>query len=230
MKNIFEKVATAAVILAAVAVSVSVVRREFAPSPPVAVTGESRYIPTWRELIKHGRATGDPAAPIALIEFSDLQCPFCKQFNRVVHQVEARYPGKIAHVFVHNPLASHPLAVPAARAAECAVAYQRFGSIVTRMFEKQDSLGLKPWVSFARDVGIEDTATYAKCANDGAAVPLVDAGVAAGKGIGVRGTPTVLLNGWRYGQTPTEEELVRAIDEILAGRAPYPGYPKRGAR
>jgi hypothetical protein len=48
-----------------------------------------------------------------------------------------------------------------------------------------------------------------------------------GKQQDVRGTPTVILNGWRYGAPPQDSELVRAVRDILHGRPPYPGFPAK---
>jgi hypothetical protein len=42
----------------------------------------------------------------------------------------------------------------------------------------------------------------------------------------VSATPTVFINGWRYGVVPADSELARAVGDLLAGRRPYHGYPK----
>lgn len=66
---------------------------------------------------------GDPNAPVAVIEFSDLECPFCKRFHETMKRVMQDYgeTGKIAWAYRHFPLDSrHPKARNEARATECA--------------------------------------------------------------------------------------------------------------
>jgi len=60
---------------------------------------------------------------------------------------------------------------------------------------------------------------------DSLATRRVASGLALAAKEGINGTPTVILNGWRYGVPPSDTELVRAIGDILAGRRPYKGFP-----
>jgi protein-disulfide isomerase len=119
------------------------------------------------------------------------------------------------------------LALPAARAAECASASGRFSEMLDALYSGQDSLGLKTWSSYARDAGIEDTIGFSRCNSNPETPQLVSAGTALARRLGVNGTPTLILNGWRYGYTPPDTELFRAIDDILASRSPYPGVPAK---
>jgi protein-disulfide isomerase len=61
------------------------------------------------------------APAIAIIEYSDLQCPFCQRHHTqgTLDDVAALYNGEVGVVFQHFPLTFHPLARPAANAAEC---------------------------------------------------------------------------------------------------------------
>jgi len=43
---------------------------------------------------------------------------------------------------------------------------------------------------------------------------------------GIRGTPTVFVQGWRYLGMPSDAEMIRAIRDLLAGKQPYKGFPK----
>jgi protein-disulfide isomerase len=66
---------------------------------------------------------GDPKAPITIIEYSDLECPFCKQFHGTMKAVVAAYPGKVKWVYRNFPLEQlHPNAPKLAEAAECVAA------------------------------------------------------------------------------------------------------------
>jgi len=64
---------------------------------------------------------GNPDAPITLVEFSDLECPYCSSFHPTVKQLVSEYPDDVNWVYRHFPLTSiHPSAVARAEAAECA--------------------------------------------------------------------------------------------------------------
>src|SRR3989344_2306735 len=58
---------------------------------------------------KTDRVRGSVSAPIKLIEYSDLECPFCKTFHRAMIRLMAKYEGRVAWVYRHFPLDSiHP--------------------------------------------------------------------------------------------------------------------------
>src|SRR3989344_1943232 len=66
---------------------------------------------------------GNPDAPVILVEFSDLECPFCKTFHNTMKQVMQTYgdTGQVAWVYKHFPIDSrHPKARTEAQATECA--------------------------------------------------------------------------------------------------------------
>lgn len=230
MKISGERVMSGLVGVAAVAVAAVALHREFgAPAGREYVPQrQSSYMEGWREIVESGRIIGDTLARVKLIEFADLECPFCSRFNLIVQRVAARYPRDVAFVFVHRPLAMHRFALPAARAAECANRFGKFAEFVDVSYRKQDSLGLKSWMSLGWDAGIRDTAQFGRCVGGSEKMPRVDAGAAAADKLSVNATPTVILNGWRYAVPPSDTELFRAIDDILAGRKPYPEFGVSG--
>ncbi len=111
-------------------------------------------------------------------------------------------------------LFSHPT-----RAAECAGQQGRFSEFVDVVFEKQDSLGLKSWASYGQDAEVPNLSLYLRCVGSGSVFARIDSGIAVAERAGVRGTPTVFVNGWRI-PVPTERSLSSAIDSLLAGREP----------
>ena len=111
--------------------------------------------------------------------------------------VTNEFGDSVAHLLVHFPLENHRFAIPAARAAECALAEDRFADYVDLIFEKQDSLGLKTWVSYAVDSGVQDTVSFKQCNASEQPLPRVERGLELGGQIDARGTPTVIINGWR---------------------------------
>jgi len=126
----------------------------------------------------------------------------------------------VSTLLISFPLPSHRFARPAAMAAMCALEQDRFVEFQDAVFARQDSLGLKPWNSYAIDAGIADTARFGVCIASGRSHTLVDRGLIVGDSLGVKVTPTVLINGYRY-STPPLDSLGSIIDQALNGRRPH---------
>ncbi|MBW7933668.1 MAG: thioredoxin domain-containing protein [Gemmatimonadaceae bacterium] len=227
-----ERAVTAAFVLAALTFAAVAAHREF--SPPVAAKsvaartgGGITFQKDWQDAGPNGHTLGDPAAKLRIIVLSDLECPACGRLDRIARSVRRRYAKEVAVVFVHFPLQLHRFALPAARAAECAATIGRFETFVERVYAKQDSLGLKPWGEIAAEAGIGDTTHIATCAVGVTVAPLIDAGIAYGNKIGVNATPTVIVNGWRFWNVPSEAELTETIEALRKGERP-PGADVTG--
>jgi len=219
-----EKVLNILLTAAALVIAGVLVRRElFPPSAARAAATNSSpvYLKDWQEYAGEGVLVGDSTAKVKVLVFSDFQCPFCRQFHSVVNGVSQKFEGKVAYVFIHFPLANHPLARPAARAAECAETQGRFGLFADALFAKQDSLGLKSWASYAAEAGVADSAKFAQCVSDSAPISRIDRGRALGETLAVSGTPTVLVNGWRFSNPPSDSLLTRVVTDLLASKKPF---------
>jgi protein-disulfide isomerase len=181
------------------------------------------FVDKWEDMLAGETGRGSANGHVTVVEFSDLECPFCRRFHVALQAARAKYGTKLSHVFIHYPLAYHRFARPAARAAECAAEQGAFHPFIDRVFEQQDSLGLKSWASYALDAGVVDTGRLARCAAETGPLLRVDRHVALGEKFAVKGTPTVIVNGWRLPGTPNDEQLARVIDDVLAGRKPKVG-------
>src|SRR3989344_533240 len=88
------------------------------------VVGDNTGSPTkiaFRPIDDTDHIRGDKNAPVKIIEYSDLECPFCKRFHPTLQQAVDEYKGKVAWVYRHFPLdALHSKADKEAEAAECA--------------------------------------------------------------------------------------------------------------
>jgi protein-disulfide isomerase len=220
-----ERLLSATLTLSALLIGVSLVHREFfAPPSTGQPQRKSEFVADWKAALPISRIQGKPDARVTVVEFVDFQCPSCRRFNGVLQGLLKKYPNDVNLAFVHFPLNIHGSAEPAAHASECAAQADRFREIANLMFEKQDSLGKKTWASFASEAGIADTASFKSCMNDSTTFRRVRAGVDLANATKVQGTPTIILNGWRYGGIPADTELVRAVDDILSGRKPYRGF------
>jgi protein-disulfide isomerase len=131
-----------------------------------------------------------------------------------------KHPGQVALVFVHYPLPSHRFAIPAARAVECAAAQGRAPQLIGALYAKQDSIGMKSWASYGSEAGLADTAGLSRCASGSSVPKRIDSGHDLGVKLKVTGTPTVLVNGWRYGRAPDNAELEQIIQNVLSRGSP----------
>lgn len=193
------------------------VRAEFAPGNASAGSpAEAAFVTEWRALTRPGHIRGNPNAQAVLITFIDFECPACRTFALGAERaIRRKYGGEVSFVVRHLPLPYHRLAFPAAKAAECAAAQGRFHEIYDLFFEKQDSLGLKAFSSFAHESGVADLEAFDRCMATDSADARIRADIAAARSAGARGTPTVIVNGLRLAQPPDSAELDRLLRSVL---------------
>jgi hypothetical protein len=99
---------------------------------------------------------GDPQAAVALVEFSDYQCPHCAAAQQPLRDLVHALP-KVRLCSKYFPLAGHSRAIVAAGAAEFARQKGRFWQMNDLLFTHQDALGDSDLKGFARDLGLEAT-------------------------------------------------------------------------
>jgi protein-disulfide isomerase len=147
------------------------------------------------ELVSIGQAAtkGSSSAPIALIQYSDFQCPYCGVFARdVLPQIERNYveTGKVQIVFRHLPLDTlHPLARKAAVTAECARDKGAFWKVHDRLFSGR--IVETTFSEIRSDFGISQSALD-QCLS-GAQRDLVERDVQEARRFGINGTPAILI-------------------------------------
>ncbi len=131
---------------------------------------------------------GDVNAPITVIEYSDLDCPFCGRFHETMVQVLDQYDGDVRWVYRHFPLTSlHPEAAKKAEGAECANELggnDAFWQYTDKLFE--NSVSLSQLGSVAEQIGL-NRSSFEDCLNSGKYAGLVaqqgnDAVAAGGTG------------------------------------------------
>jgi protein-disulfide isomerase len=215
MRIKLDQVASIAIIIAAGVVAYATVSRRARGTnarAAVASVGPPTYVSGWESMTLAGRRVGDEHAPITIAVFSDLECPFCRKFHQRYRSLPSPLRDSVALLFVHFPLSTHRFASRAARSAECAAHQGRFAQFIDVVYDQQDSLGLRSWEQFATTAGVTDVEAFRRCAADTVAVPSIDSGVRSGMQLGVTGTPTVLINGWRY-PAPPYVDLPSAVRE-----------------
>ena len=137
---------------------------------------------------------GSDSAKVALLEFTDYQCPFCfRHTTQTQPQIEREYieAGKIRYVSFDMPIASlHPLAFKASEATHCAEDQGKFWEMRERLFANQRSL--EPWNAHAEALGL-DVAQYEACLSSGKHADAVRSDMAEAQKAGASGTPSFVV-------------------------------------
>jgi len=138
---------------------------------------------------------GNPSAPVKVVAFSDLECPFCRSFHPTIKKIVADYNGKVALVYRHFPLDElHPKARKEAVATECAAELggnQAFWTYVDKVFEITPSNnGLDPALlpQIAQNIGL-NRSKFESCLNSAKFDSKINASVKDAMDSGARGTP-----------------------------------------
>lgn len=180
------------------------------PSSPV-------FVQEWKALLTRGVRVGDSSAKVQIIEFVDFQCPACRLQHTELKEI-LKDSQTVAITYVHFPLQTHPFAVPAATAAQCAK--ERFGQFADLLFVKQDSIGLRTWERFRVDGGVTDSTEFHACLSSNEAKLAVESAKEAGKDFAIVATPTLIINGWRFEGVLSSRYLKATIASILDGKPP----------
>ena len=121
----------------------------------------------------------------------------------LLEQVLEKYPGKVKLVFKNFPLRNHAQAKPAAIAALAAGKQGKFWEYHDKVFENYKGLNSGSYEKFARDLGL-DMEKFAADRKSQDLAGLVNADLQEGSRAGVRGTPSIFINGRKMGQRSLE--------------------------
>lgn len=142
---------------------------------------------------------GNPSASVKIIEYSDLECPFCSRFHLSMKQAMEEYgkDGKIAWVYRHFPLEQiHQNARPGAIASECAAKLggsQAFWGFIDAVFSRQEEgLGDSLFSQVAESIGLEKDA-FNSCISSGNYDSVIDANAENAIASGGQGTPYSII-------------------------------------
>lgn len=179
---------------------------------------------------------GNPNAPILMVEYSDYDCPFCKNFHETMNRIMDEFgtDGRVAWVYRHFPLNQlHPNASRIAEAAECVAelggneAFWRFSDLVFGERSQNEPTNMTRLPEFAVDAGVDQRA-FETCLESGRYTEPVLQDVAEAIKAGGQGTPhTVVMIGDQQavinGAQPYEyvRQVVQSIlTQIEGGQLP----------
>lgn len=169
------------------------------------------------------RVEGSDSAKLWVVEASDFQCPFCRDWHvNTFPTVKKNYidSGKIRFAYINFPLPIHRNAWPSAEAAMCAAVQAKFWPMHDSLFASQDRWADLPdpqpvLDSLASEVGV-DVAKWRECVAKHTMKPLIQADEDRATESGVRSTPTFFIGGHMIEGAQPTEVFVAAIDQALA--------------
>jgi protein-disulfide isomerase len=173
---------------------------------------------------------------VTVVEFLDYQCPACAgYYHNITKKLEHDYAGQITFVTRNFPLEMHPLAIPAARAAEAAAAQGKYREMYHALYDNYASWARNPdgsrpsadlaqaqarFDGFARQIGL-DLEQFHRDLNSPEITQRIERDRADGNTAGVSGTPTIFINDTKFTGTgntfaEVDQQLRAQIDEALA--------------
>jgi protein-disulfide isomerase len=174
--------------------------------------------------VDKARQMGSETAPVWFIMGSDFQCPYCRNFHHDTWpKIEAEYvrTGKIRVAFMNHPMRFHARAIPAAEAAMCAGAQDRFWPMHDTLFVNQDKWvnGADPQAMFegyATRLGLEMDA-WRSCMGTHATRNMVEADFTKTENVGITGTPGFIIgDSLAVSGAAPYADFKREIDRALA--------------
>ena len=169
------------------------------------------------------RIQGSATAPLWVIEVSDFQCPYCKQWHDQTYSTfvdQYVKTGKVRLAYVNFPLQSHAQAWPAAEAAMCAGAQGKFWEMHDALFANQAK-----WQSTSSPASVFDSLAQANgvemrrwrdCVSSGKMKPLIAADLDRASRAGAAATPSFMIGDKILTGAQSIDVLRGVIDSALA--------------
>jgi protein-disulfide isomerase len=191
-------------------------------APPVAQAPAPQPAPAVKLADVRGYAIGKPDAPLTMIEFTDMQCPFCRQFHLTTFdQLKKNYidTGKLRYVSRDFPLeAIHSLALTSAKAARCAGEQGKFWELRHQVMLNNAQLNAQMIGTLADDLKL-DMPGFSACTDQTARFEAdIRKDIADGTSIGISGTPSFVVG----------RSTSNGVDGVLlVGALPYQAFEAR---
>lgn len=164
-------------------------------------------------------AKGPDTAPVTVVEFSDFQCPYCARSLGTLAALDKKYEGKIRFVYKHYPLSNHAKAKPAAIAAMAAGEQGKFWEYHDMLMARQAQWGAgnarELFRKYAGELGL-DVDRFSADLGKAEFRKQMEADLALGKKLGVRGTPGFFINGVYVYGARSLEYMSAVVDRLLA--------------
>ncbi len=178
--------------------------QQAANPPSGAVAGATDQPPIQKatqkpKITSEDHVRGSSNAKVTLVEYSDLECPFCKRFHPTMLQVMKEYGDSVKWIYRHYPLSFHANAQKEAEAAECAgklggneVFWKYVDAILERTTSNGTGFALEKLAPLAKELGLNET-KFKTCLDTEEFAQKVKDQIIAGTAEGVTGTPGTII-------------------------------------
>jgi protein-disulfide isomerase len=163
---------------------------------------------------------GEPTAKLAIIEYADFQCPFCRRFEHDIYpQIRASYvnTGKLKYFHRDMPLPFHQGAMPAARAVHCASDQGKFWEMHDSLLGDAASLSAADIDERAGKLGL-NVAELDKCISSERFADIIQRSVTEANEMQVSGTPTFIIG------TLDAQGKVMSVKKTVVGASPFEAF------
>lgn len=176
---------------------------------------------------------GNPAARVQIVEFSDFQCPHCRNAAFTLHTLLKLFKDRVYFVFKNYPLdsacnsavpyAMHPHACSLAKLSFCAQKKEKFWNFHDYVFFTLSEASKAKKTAYPESLRPEDFSSlfteeeFLSCLRDASALKAVQSDIKQGNELGLKGTPTVYLNG-KLVTVPLTLEILQRLIEIEEGK------------
>lgn len=206
------------------------------PSAPTKVGGEpvvqkgdsaqaaDAVVGDIRPVTNEDHIRGADNAKVTIVEYSDIECPFCKRFHSTMQQLIGEYPDDVRWVYRHYPLKQlHSKAPKEAEATECAAEQGKFWEMIDLIFKvtpSNNGLDLEQLPVLADQAGVSNVQQFKECLESGKYADKVAADSADGTVAGVQGTPYSVIIGSDGSKIPLSgaqpyTSLKAAVEKLL---------------
>ena len=170
-------------------------------------------VPPSSRINAEGPSRGPRDAPVTIVEFSDFQCPYCKQAAISLKPVMERYGSNIRLVFKQMPLSIHPDAFKAAQASVCASEQGKFWEFHDLLFSSGD-LSEQSLKKYALNLGLRMN-EFNTCLGSETSAAVVRRDMQEAMRADVQGTPTFFVNGRIIRGIRNLDDFKNVIDQAL---------------
>lgn len=227
MQNNEQKPIVGAILVVGILIAGAILLKGSKPTENAPVANNTKNLPSSeiRPVSSSDHITGNTNSKIVIVEYSDLECPYCKLFHTTMHRVIDN-DSKVAWVYRHYPIAQlHPKAFHEAEAAECAWEQggnDGFWKYVDRVFEvtpSNNGLEVVELPKIAQYIGL-NVASFNTCLESGKFKNKIENDISDGNKAGVNGTPSsfILVRGKVVDNIPGAqpyETVKQKIDSAL---------------
>jgi protein-disulfide isomerase len=169
--------------------------------------------PVFKISTKDQPSLGNANAAVTIVAFTDYQCPSCAAMHPVLERVVKESGDKVRLVTRDFPLTMHADAFKAAEAAEAAREQGKYWEYVNVLLQNQSALSVEKLKSYATQLGL-DRARFDAALDSRKFAESVQADVDDGLKLGLKGTPSLFINGRRV-TAKSYEELKESVDAAL---------------